>query len=323
MIRSTLAILVLAALFVILSGTERSAVQATDPGPAPAPLLTCGDVNADGAVAGPDFFALLGRFGTAYPEPAFTYLYDLNADSAVAGTDFFAILGDFGTFCPLADTQIALATLWAIGGLPANHPCMTNNAPPPLTESSSALSAIGYTGGGQDVPGQGKHYMKLQNWANGFDPCRPEGLVYDSGRLVAHLHYINGDVVGWNGAPPPVDNVDIDAFCVTTQYGNTPCSWSNDNGPEPLDGWHLHEDLCVINLGQPNSQLFRTQTAAECQAAAGGANWNWFERLGWMGHLWNHQLSGNGRLADCAPDPAGYFAFYGQKGVFGSHDCPQ
>jgi hypothetical protein len=77
----------------------------------------------DGAVAGPDFFRLLGRFGssgdpgidplsTPPAVPAYHSAYDRSspapgadpwdsgpADGAIAGTDFFMVLAQFGHSC--------------------------------------------------------------------------------------------------------------------------------------------------------------------------------------------------------------------------------
>jgi hypothetical protein len=83
---------------------------------------TGGSLTRDQAVAGTDFFALLGRFGaegddtidplsTPPAAPAYHTAYDrggsggpfswslLPADGTIAGTDFFSMLGQFGDSC--------------------------------------------------------------------------------------------------------------------------------------------------------------------------------------------------------------------------------
>jgi hypothetical protein len=318
-------LLTLAALTVYVPSTDGGDVAtAANPGTVDAPLISCSDVNADGSVAGTDFFALLGKFGTTFPALNFSYLYDLNADDAVAGPDFFLILGDFGQACPAVDTEVALATLWGIGGAPANCPGGPPPAPP-LVENEAAIEAIGYYRSSTDVPGQGVHYTKAELFDAVFDPCRPEGLVYSGGRLVAQLYVLfGGDTedpgIGWNGWTPPVcpasgcgtaiNDVDIDTFCTSS-----PCSWSTD------EGWHAHANLCTGFVGTTSAFAIPGQTEAQCDTGTGSQPrctepvtaqpcWDWNYRVGWMGHLWNHDLNenmvpdlggNNGRFSDCAP----------------------
>jgi hypothetical protein len=161
-----------------------------------------------------------------------------------------------------------------------------------------------------------------------FNPARPEGLVYDGGKLVAQLYNVVGDPasggVGWGPEPPPVDQVNIDAFCAPNFPNTTACSWTG-----PSDGWHLHVNLCMTWLGTQWAQFSIQPSAAVCEAlhlsAHGGAgSWQWQARLGWMGHMWNHWLNpnqnaadvqGNGRFVDCFPDTPQWH--------WGPYECPQ
>jgi hypothetical protein len=316
-----LALVALAALTLYVSDRDGDVADAANPGTVDAPLISCANVTGDnaGAVSGLDFFAVLGKFGTTFPNAGFSYLYDLNADNSVAGSDFFAVLGDFGVTCPAVDNQVALATLWGIGGAPANCP---GGAPPapPLTlppGNDAAIEAIGYYRGSFDVPGQGIHYVKPEHWDGTFDPCRPEGLVYDDGRLVAQLYVINGDApgIGWNGWNPgtgggAITGVEVDSFCTPS-----PCSWAG------AETWHAHANLCSSDIGTASASAIPGQSLATCDAGNGSDPsctipitaqpcWLWSHRNGWMGHLWNHDLNenlipdvggNNGRFADCAP----------------------
>jgi hypothetical protein len=318
------AVLVLGALALIgalaVAGSGRSA-NANSPGSVDVPLLTCSDVSADGPVSSLDFFALLGKFGTtrALSGVNFAYLYDLDATDSITGIDIFAVLGDFGQTCPTVDTQVALATRWGIG---ASVPpeCSAGNPSPPLMESEVAIEAIGYYRGSSDVPGQGVHYTKSELFDNVFDPCRPEGLVYSGGRLVAQLYVINGDAagIGWNGWDPgsgggALSGIDVDSFC-----SPSPCSWATD------EGWHAHANLCTTSIGTTGAFAFPGQSESSCDT---GSNpqpectvpvtvtpcWSWNNRVGWMGHLWNHDLNenlepseNNGRFSDCAPPAPKY-----------------
>jgi hypothetical protein len=321
-----LGLIVFAATMMYLPDGDSSTTYASNPGTTDAPLINCSDVTADGAVAGTDFFGLLGRFGTTSPNLNFSYLYDLNADDAVSGTDFFSVLGDFGQSCPAVDTEVALATLWGIGANPAGCPAGPANPAPPLVQNDTNIEAIGYYRGSTDVPGQGVHYFKPELWDGTFDPCRPEGLVYSGGRLVAQLYVINGDNVGWSSFNPPLcppypnpptgacgaalAGIDVDDVCTPS-----PCSWDSD------EGWHAHANLCTGFVGDAGAYAVPAQSQSHCDLGTGSQPvctepvtmqpcYMWNQRVGWMGHLWNHDLNenlvpdvggNNGRFSDCAP----------------------
>ncbi|MEX1254841.1 MAG: hypothetical protein WEE64_10910 [Dehalococcoidia bacterium] len=295
-----------------------SVAQATHPA-TPRPLLNCADVFPDGSVSVSDIGTVVGKFGQGSPDYSavaggYHPLYDLVADGSISVGDIGSTVADFGNNaaggCPSAvDTQIALASLWVYN----DHPGL-------LTENVSLLSGMGYLRYSFDVPGQGIHYVNLANWDGVFNPTEPEGLVYNDGKLMAQLYVVEGDTteggVGWGTEPPPVEMVDIDSICAPAT-----CSWDT-----PGDGWHLHLDLCTYNIGTVFATNTYTASDAACEAlnsASGqGGGYDWDDRLGWMGHLWNQMLNANlnpldvnanGRFADCFPDAEDWTGF----------NCPQ
>jgi hypothetical protein len=358
MMRSVVVLCAVAALLLTSVGSETTPTRADFPGTADVPLLSCPNVNGDAgnAVSAPDINVAISKFGTAFPNFSFSYLYDRNADNAVSATDINQTIVRFGNLCPAVDGQIAKATLAVIALGTGVLDC-----------TESAMNAAGYIRTTTDVPGQGVHYSNLSYNDGVFDPEHPEGLVCDSpgGRLVAQLYNVQGSVVGWIEDPGPgpavdpdagscwdgedngddgqtdaadadcgagpttgaaLDDVDIDELCNVSG-----CSWAGD------EGWHTHFRLCTVQIPSPGTY---TQTmapgegAAECQLLHNSCpigcypntTWAYNERVGWMGHLWNHRLnenliadngSMNGRFADCFPDPGSF------GGPWKAFDCPQ
>lgn len=317
----------------------------------PQPLLYCANVNGQGAVTVGDIQRVVAKFGTSDPnaQANATYhpLYDLSTPPGTAGTpsgaitvaDVLLVVSDFGITCPLVDTQIAQATLDVIDPNyhpPAGLPDFPGD-PGLLTENAGLLASKGYYLASTDVPGQGKHYVNNAFFSDDlFYPTTPEGLVYKNGKLAAQLYYVDGYAVGWGcwpgpepncGGDPPEDHVDIDPFC-TPMPGQSACSW---NGP--YDGWHVHFNLCTVAIGHPSAAAIPGIGSAEqcenlhnnwppCDGKCPGTTWSWNDRVGWMGHLWNHWLNpnvndadvlGNGRFADCIPDVQHWNGF----------NCPQ
>jgi hypothetical protein len=321
------------------------------------------DGSADNKVLVGDILAVVGAYFQDWPTTNYTYLYDTtspyNTQTGLGGQervdDILAVVTKYFTVCPLVDTQVAKATRWALD----TDPVTPGNQPVPQTENAAALSALGYVGiSTVDVPGQGVHYSKGSLWDGNFDPAAPEGLVYNDGRLAAQLYVVNGSSVGWltedpgpnagpcgdgfdnggdtliDGADPdcvlgppvgtPPDDVNIDPFSYCG--AGVACSWAMD------EGWHLHYRLCIVHIGTPYAHfvpLPSGQGQTNCDAIqnappnAGAGFDAYFERMGWMGHLWNWQPNANrvddvngtqnGRFADCFPDVQGWKAY----------SCPQ
>lgn len=319
------------------------------------------DASADNKVLIGDILAVVQSYFKDYPTTNYVYMNDLVAPyNPVTGTggqqrvdDILAVLGQYFDVCPLVDTQVAKATRWALdtdSGTPGNQPV-------PQLEDVTALAALGYVRiSAIDVPGQGVHYSKGTLWDGTFDPAAPEGLVYNDGRLAAQLYVMNGFNVGWftedpgpnegpcadgidNGGDGPADGADSDCDMVPAEGppvtdinidpfaycgASVPCSWATE------EGWHLHYRFCILHIGTAFARfqgLPSGQGQAECDAIQAGTNGGvgthaYFERLGWMGHLWNWfpnanmetDVNGmqNGRFADCFPDVQGWKA----------HNCP-
>ena len=328
-------IIAIAIAALLLAGVMPAAdvAESNNPG-SPQPLLGCSDVNGDGPVAVGDIGAVVARFGSVAGQANYWPLYDLSeANGNVNVGDIAIVLSDFGLNCldvSPVDTQIARATL-AIGD--PNFDSQQYCGVPRIADAGffiqndAFLATKGYYRGSTDVPGQGVHYVHGENFADDlFNPCRPEGLVYDNGKLVAQLYYVDGYAVGWGGEPPPEDQVEIDAFC-SPMPPTTSCSWAGGE-----DGWHWHFDLCTIHIGTPQAAAIPGAfvggfgSPRACGEFAGGNEpqctspattypcWRWSERVGWMGHMWNWvQVNPNGRFADCSPDGAGWKGF----------NCPQ
>ena len=325
--RSVVALLALVAVVLLLGADRRADVaDANSPGSTIQPLLTCPNVDGDdrGIILSSDILIPVRQYRTDADDPGYVFMYDIDADGLGRSSDILDVVRRYRDTCPLVDVQVAQATLWAL-----------DNAP--LTEDVAALSAIGYTQAGPDVPGQGVHYANFTNWADGvFNLQAPEGLVYHGGKLAAQLYVSDGSIAGWVGEDPTLggpcndgvdnddadtladaadpdcqipavpsgqapDDVDIDKFCYPA-----PCSW--DGG----EGWHLHYRLCRLHIGTPNADLTLTADAATCESANnsgcspppyGCGEWSWSARVGWMGHLWNHLPNAN-----LVPDYPDYFA---------------
>lgn len=309
------------------SGPGAGDVHASSPGTTVAPLLSCPDVGGDGTVdLFNDIFGVAFKFGTDADavgpgEPdGYHVLYDVGvADGTIdLLNDIFGVAFSFSEACPLVDVQVAKATLWGINNVPA-------------TENEAALEAMGYYQASFDVPGQGVHYVNLENWDGVFDPEAPEGLVYNNGKFVAQLYVTDGTAVGWGthaatSYPPPAvpHNVDLEGDADGPQCSPA-CSWAGT-----YDGWHMHYYLCTTNIGtSAASALPGFSTQGSCLIYGGGDPlctipitatpcYRWAQNVGWMGHLWNQQLNpnqipdeggNNGRFADCIPDGSTWKAF--------------
>ena len=358
--------LALSALLALMPGTKTGVVKAGSP--VTVPLLSC--ANMDGSDDGPydvtisDIVVVVSHYYQSYSDAGYMFLFDLidpyNPGSPpdtgqILIDDIVAVVNQYYDDCPLVDTQIAKATL-AIGE-PAFEDVLCDPALATpmncggdaqfLTENASFLAGKGYRRGSTDVDGQGIHYVNFSLWDGVFNPVRPEGLVYNGGKLMAQLYYSDGDIVGWGGSPSNNDRaVNTDALPCTAG-----CGWDG-----AYDGWHWHDHLCTFGIGTTGavalpSPSFTSQTI--CKNYAAGFPWfvtctfpdtdpvnfncTWDEDSGWMGHLWNWLPNANytnavdpngmglcqvalcatgesnGRFADCFPDTGGWNAY----------NCPQ
>lgn len=283
------------------------------------PLLGCPDIDGTGDVdLFEDIFGVANVFGLGPGDAGYHVLYDVAPPVNQAidlFEDIFGVAGRFGEVCPAADSEVARATHWGIDNAPA-------------VQNDAAIAAIGYRRGSTDVPGQGVHYIKLQNWDGTFDPAAPEGLVYDNGKLAAQLYVVDGGAVGWGThaatscCPTAPHDVDLEGD-IDGPGCDPACSWT---GPE---GWHLHYYLCTAHIGTVGAAAVPGLSLSSCASFAGAEPvcsvpitttpcYRWAQNVGWMGHLWNHQLNPNvipdvggtnGRFADCTPDGGGWKAF--------------
>ena len=365
-------LLALAAL-VLAAAVPRGGVDASNPPPATAAaLIAC--PNVDGSIEAPnppdpdllggvrvgDILKVVQAFFHDAPagfpnaiDADYVLLYDRNANGQQRVDDILNVVQSFFMTCPKVDTQVAQATQWIL----EDHPEL-------LVEDTTALAAAGYYGLATiDVPGQGVHYGKVENfdiqnaWDEVFDPTDPEGLVYNNGLLVAHLYVIDGADVGWTAEDPgpnqgpcgdnidngsdgqtdaadsdcqlgspsgsPPDDVNIDPFAYCGP--GVPCSWDGN------EGWHLHYRLCLVHIGTPYAYLTPQpdhQSCKDIQAnTPGGGTMYYAERIGWMGHLWNWLPNAN-LVPDANSTMNGRFADcfpdpYGSKGWWGPYNCPQ
>jgi hypothetical protein len=296
-----------------------------------------------------DILAVVQAYFKDWPSTSYVYMYDLNAPynpQSPSGTgqqridDILAVLGQYFVICPAVDTEVALATKWAMD---MDLDPSNGLQPVPQLESEAALEAIGYYRTTTDVPGQGVHYVNNENWDGVFDPTAPEGLVYVGGRLSAQLYVADAPTVGLGthgGAvcdmrdppgPPP-----FGYYCDGAEYGieledaadgpqcDPACSWI---GPEE---WHLHHFLCSYNIGTPSATAIPGSLApsigdseANCQTFSNSVTnpdapectvpvtaqpcWSWSKDSGWMGHLYNWIPNAN-RIPDVNGTMNGRFA---------------
>ena len=356
--------ILLAAIAFSIVALPSTRTESASPGQTVSTLLTCPNVDAstDNKVLVGDILGVVQAYFKDWPSTNYVYMYDLagpyNPQTSTGGQqrvdDILAVVQSYFDVCPLADTQVARATRWA---LDTDENPGNGMQPVPQIENAGALLALGYVGiSTVDVPGQGVHYSKGSLWDGNFNPAAPEGLVYNNGRLAAQLYVMNGANVGWltedpgpNAGPcgdsidngsdgftdgadsdcvlgpptgPPVTDINIDplAYC----GAGVGCSWATE------EGWHLHYRLCIVHIGTPSAHFQPMPEGSDHQDCKdvntntpGGGTAAYFDRMGWMGHLWNWfpnnnmetDVNGtpNGRFADCFPDSQGWKA----------HNCPQ
>jgi len=106
MTRAVLVGLVLLAISVVVDSAPPD-LQANSPGPTPAPLLSCPDLDGNGHVRGPDLSLVVAHFardaGPGFPNQVsanYRFLYDLDANGVLRGADITAVVNRYGTDCP-------------------------------------------------------------------------------------------------------------------------------------------------------------------------------------------------------------------------------
>ena len=136
-----------------------------------------------------------------------------------------------------------------------------------------AACAEGFVGDRIQTPNMGTHLYKPAWIVDGFDPGRPEILLY----ALADGSVPDGPVGqcvdgAWTGEPMRLIGT---AFII-------PPSVIGDDHPEtfagPLDNWHIHYNLCRGTTQGRDSFVPRS----ECEATGG----NFSAALGWMIHAW-------------------------------------
>ncbi|MFK8023285.1 MAG: plastocyanin/azurin family copper-binding protein [Ilumatobacter sp.] len=136
-----------------------------------------------------------------------------------------------------------------------------------------AACASGFVSDQIQTANMGTHLYNLAWIGDGFDPSRPEILLYalaDDTMPDGRVGQCENGV--WNGEPMQLIGT---SFIIPPQViGND----HPDTFAGPLDNWHIHYNLCRGATAGRDSFL----PLAECQAAGG----NFSAALGWMIHAW-------------------------------------
>jgi hypothetical protein len=157
--------------------------------------------------------------------------------------------------------------------------------------TASDATANGYQLGGGFAPGKGATYISASGASGGFDPGRPEALIYDGTAATSQV-------------------IGLVYFAVRDQLP--------EGFAGPNDHWQRHSDVCVkFGPGgvQPLFPADADVTAAQCASVQG----NFLGTVGWTVHAWvvpSWENPGGVFAADnphvrCADgthhaDPAGY-----------------
>ncbi len=140
-------------------------------------------------------------------------------------------------------------------------------------EDVGSACAEGFTSDRIQTPNMGSHFYKAEWIADGFDPSRPEILLYAlaDGTMPAGPVGQCRDGV-WDGEPMRLVGT---SFII-------PPSVIGDDHPEtfagPLDNWHIHYNLCRGNAQGRDTFVPKS----ECEAGGGSFS----AALGWMIHAW-------------------------------------
>jgi hypothetical protein len=137
----------------------------------------------------------------------------------------------------------------------------------------NSACADGFVSDRIQTANMGSHFYNIDWIADGFDPARPEILLYaKADGTMADGALDQCEDGRWMGEPMSL---------VGTAFIIPPQVIGNDH-PEtfagPLDNWHIHYNLCRGNAQGRDTFLPR----AECEAQGG----NFSAALGWMLHAW-------------------------------------
>jgi hypothetical protein len=293
--------------FALWHATTPAPVQGTA-NPLP-PLIACPnlDASSDNKVTVADILSVVSHYGKSYGQSGYEYLWDsvtpYNSTSP-AGTgsitvaDILYVVARYNSTCPLLDTQIATATRAIADPTFSSILCDPAHAnakncggdPQFLTENASFLASRSYYQDGMDAPGQGVSYLNMtlgQNNFSTFNPARPEGLLYNDGRLVAQFYVVDGSVPGWKASPSagwlgylwnwlPNANLIPDSPAPNGRFADC---FPDDGGLGPYAcsdtlvahissscGGNFHEAGDVVNVNVPESKVLK-----ECLLVRDGA----------------------------------------------------
>ena len=140
--------------------------------------------------------------------------------------------------------------------------------------------AAGFVSDRIQTANMGSHFYQPQWLGDGFDPARPEILLY----ALADGQVADGPVGqcidgAWQGEP--MELVGTSFIIPPAVIGNT----HPETFAGPLDNWHIHYNLCRGNAQGRDTFVPR----GECEAAGG----NFSAALGWMIHAWVDPLHDN------------------------------
>ena len=281
-------VLILAVVVVSIATISLSASpKQTTAGVAWPALQDCPDLNGDGAVSGPDLFAMISSAGSVYSATSVTsdyvYLYDRDGDQAITFLDFLNVLTRFGERCPLVDTQVALATQATI---------KYQNCQDALLD--------GYVQSTQFVPNMGIHLSKNGNVTDDFTDqlLNPAGLICTDSDASPGIDVPHKLIGMWYVMPNTVSCLIYpNAACSNTEpvgFGLTNTDEDNTDMGGIQRGWHTHPGLCVWAIGSPQAGSGENFTQGECNNQP-QPNF-WFSEYGWMGHLYNHIPNSSGRF---------------------------
>lgn len=227
----------------------------------------CFDTNGDTRVNVIDLQQVAAVNGKRYPEAGYTRLKDRNADRVINVLDLQGTASDMSKYSG------------AGGVCPlVDQQIRASTAGIEQYQDISNAIADGYIQATPYIPGQGRHMVKGGPGFSGiddvFEPGAPESLLYEpdgSGgwRLGGAMYIIP---ITLSPTPPP-----------------------GFDGLE--DAWHYHSSLCIWNNGGAVSE---NTPEATCLARPG--NPVWFDKAGWLVHLWNYVPNPVGRFVEVNND---------------------